>query len=191
MQYYVYDVVRRLKLNTGKKNPTDAWSVWIENAKNVAQILALFVAALWSYYTFVKPELFRPDDYRPHLSLETKLESLRVLPDRTVVTLGIHVANKSKRFLRNLASHYELLGFNYLPSIQKLDSRKIADELNKNPTTFRRWNLFTRARTQRISTGRILPEQWWFAPEETYRNQIVVVVPCDVNATSDELELSV
>lgn len=168
-------------MSAPKPNSTNVWSTWIENGKNIAQILALGIAAVWSYYTFVKPELFRPDDYRPHLHLQTSVESLRTLPDQTIVTLKIHVSNKSKRFLRSLGAHYELRGFSHLPHIQTLDVEEIASELNDNPTTLKRWNLFGRTMTHQISIGRILPEQWWFAPGETYSNQIVTVVPCNVN----------
>lgn len=136
---------------------------------------------MWTYFTFVEPELFRPDDYRPHLHLQTSIESLRTLPDRTIVTLGIHVSNKSNRFLRSLGTHYELLGFSHLPNIQLLDVEDIAKELNDNPTTLKRWNLLGRKITHQISIGRILPEKWWFAPGETYSNQIVTAVPCDVD----------
>lgn len=160
---------------------TNVWSTWIENGKNIAQILALIVAAIWSYYTFVRPELFRPDDYRPHLHLETRLESMRTLPDRTIVTLIIQVSNKSRRFLHSLATHYELLGLRHVPGARALDIETIARELNDNPTTLRRWDILHRDRIHRISIGRVIPEQWWFAPGETYSIQIVAAVPCDTN----------
>ena len=174
-------------MNTPKANSANVLNTWLENGKNIAQILALGVAAVWSYYTFVKPELFRPDDYRPHLHLEANLESMRSLHDRTIVTLGIHVSNKSKRFLRSLATHYELLGYRHLPNNQTLDIGDIANELNNNSTTLKRWNLIDRTRTHRISVGRILPEQWWFAPSESYSSQIVTVVPCDTSVVQMNL----
>ena len=168
-------------MSTHKINSTNVWSAWIENGKNITQILALGIAAIWSYYTFVEPELFRPDDYRPHLRLETKLESMRTLPDRTIVTLGIHVSNESKRFLRSLATHYELLGFSHSSNIQTINVGSIANALNSDLKTLKRWNLYDRTIIHRISIGRILPDRWQFAPGETYSNQIVAVVPCDAN----------
>ena len=168
-------------LKTVKKPPNTAWSFWVENAKNMAQIAALFVAGIWSYYTLVKPELFRPDDYRPHLNLETRVESLRVLPDRNVVTLGINATNRSKRFIRNLGAHYELLGFTHSPVLQDIDPKVIANALNKDPRALIRWNRFKRTPPQRVSIGRILPDKWWFAPGEDYTKRLVVMVPSNVD----------
>ena len=168
-------------MNAQPTNSHSKWSIYIENIKNIAQIIALFVAGFWAYTTYVQPELYRPDDYRPHLFAESKIESIRVLSDRAIVSLSMHVSNQSKRFIRNLGAHYQIIGQRNQSNIEKIDLNDISEKLNKYKDSLEHWDLLPRQKTETISAGRIMPDSWWFAPGERYKNQIVISVPCNVD----------
>ena len=168
-------------MNTQMTILRDRWSIWIENIKNIVQIIALIVAGWWTYTTYVLPELYRPDDYRPDLFAESKTESIRVLSDRAVVSLSMHVSNQSKRFIHNLGAHYQINGLRNQSNNGKIKLDAISEELNKNKNSLRHWDILPRQKTETISVGRIMPDDWWFAPGERYKSQIVIPVPCNVD----------
>lgn len=158
-------------------NRRDKCSIYIEKSKNIVQIVAFLAAGIWGYLTFVSPESFRPNDYKPHLFVEIKTESIRALKDRAFVTISFHVTNQSKRFIRNVASYYDIIGQADGP-VGKIDLESVVRKLDEdNELGF---SVIHRRNAEVLRGGQIVPPQWWFAPGEKHIKQIVVSVPYSV-----------
>ena len=163
----------------------------IDTIKDIAQIVALVLGGAWtvywSYQTFVKPESLRPDDYQPHITLTATIEAVEQLSTQTIVSLDINIVNNSRRFLRNVGSIYTARGFQSdekgtrdLPEL--LDQLvTTARDMNRNPQDLLSWHLARRSGGRTISVGRILPDNWWFAPAEEYGFQTLISVPCEIH----------
>ena len=170
--------------------PAYRWTDSIENTKNVAQILALIIAAWWSYNTLVKPELFRPDDYAPHLLVEADIDMSHVFSTYVILNITMRIANDSKDFIHNLGAMYEAMGYrsqspatsSKLSLSSETDSiRVFVQHLNQRRELLTPWHFLRRHRAQLISTGRILPDDYWFAPGEEFTYQISTYVPCEID----------
>ena len=168
-QYHVVKIVERFK------------SIVII-IKNGAYISALIFAGYWGYTTFVYPEQYRPEDYQAHLSVEQRVESIRILSDRAIIAINIRIFNHSKRFLRNLAAYYQVFGQIDECGRSELDWQAIINELNEQRHTVAHWDVFPRQRSEVVSVGRLVPDNWWFAPGEEYNYQFVFSAPRDVAA---------
>ena len=160
----------------------------LENAKNIAQILALIFAgvwgAYWGYINYVMPELLRPDDYQPHLVTEARMELLEIFPDRAVFSLNTRIANQSARFLRNVGAFYRATGSRTQNRGERDDTEMLKDlvkELHEDPQRVTESYLLPRKRVSLISAGRVMPDRSWLAPSEEYTQQIVMPVPCEMD----------
>lgn len=157
------------------------WPSYVDAVYKIALSVGLIVGAAWAYITHVHPEVLRPDDYYPHLSVDVSVESMRILKGRAVARLHVEVTNPSKRFVRNIATHYDISGLDQELTAEELDILGIAAKLNNDRNTLERWHSFPVKPTKSISVGRIVPDQWWFAPGEHYETSIVVSVPCQID----------
>ena len=107
----------------------------METAKNIAQIVAILVAGVWAFSTYVWPEIYRSDQYEPHLFLIAKRDSLHVTEQGVVVSFTILAHNRSNRLLRTVASQYKVSAAIYSTQLSK-PSMKVVDALNPSRTLF-------------------------------------------------------
>ena len=157
-----------------------AWTTRLENAKNLAQVLALCAAAAWAVVTYVVPEYLRPDDYRPHLLVTSNVKNMQILPNRASIDIKIEIFNDSNRFLRNLASHYEITGIMHNNIFSDLNIDRITKKMNLGSNSLERWHSMDRDMLKIVGVGRIMPDFWWLAPGEKYVTQISISMPRDV-----------
>ena len=153
------------------------WSNLFNNVKNIAQALALVGAGVWAVVTFLLPEDLRPDDYRPFLDVRSTVQSVRILPNHTLLTLKTNIVNPSKRFLRVLGGHYDLIGFEQSTILSSLNIDNLVGQLNEEPRRLLHSHSTSRRSTGSISVGRIIPDSWFLAPDEEYTTQYVIPVP--------------
>ena len=58
-----------------------------------------------------------------------------------------------------------------------MDWKTITSTLDEYKFLIRHWDIFSRKRAEIVSVGRIVPDFWWFAPGEEYRNRVTFSVP--------------
>lgn len=160
----------------------------METAKNIAQIVAILVAGVWAFSTYVWPEIYRSDQYEPHLFLIAKRDSLHVTEQGVVVSFTILAHNRSNRLLRTVASQYKVSAAIYSTQLSK-PSMKVVDALNSEPNALHRWDRWPLQAIDVASLGRFIPKQWVFAPGENYETQVSVIVPCGTEVSTIDLHL--
>ena len=166
------------------------WMKYIEAIKNIANVFAVIIAGYWGYSTYVSPELYRPNEYLPHLAITTNVESVAILTDRATVSVNIHITNPSKRYLRNVAAQYQAFGKMETDRITDIDLNAVSSQLNSERHLVRHWDVFERSQSRLISVGRIIPDFWWLAPGEDYYHRVVFSVPCDVSVIGFNVSLT-
>lgn len=183
-------------MKTQPKSPKNTKSNCLEKVKNIVQIVTIILATMWGYATFVHPEIFRPNDHKPHLNLEARMELIETFPDRAIVNLSMYISNDSKRFIHILGAGFTVGGLKF--QLDKIDFKrnyvdlkekvKILNSINPSEKPiYKHWTFGRRNYLGVISGGNIVPDNYWFAPREKYSRTITMTVPCEVDTLEANL----
>lgn len=160
----------------------------LERLKDGLQIVALVIAGIatgtWTYLTYVKPELLRPDDYIPDVLVQPTFDLIQALPDMAHVSLNMRVVNQSEILIRNLGAWYQVRGMR--TGIEQVGSNSLLDDAVSQLNDGNGQELIDRHRVPResvgtVAVGRILPNIWWFSPGDEQTTQVVLTIPCSMN----------
>lgn len=151
-----------------------------ETTKNVAEILALFLAGLWAVYTFVYKEHLAPRNSAPLAVVSTSISDSKQSPNGYSIKLSSSLRNTGKPRIHVIGYWFNVIGVTFADR-QDMSDQEYSDLLadvyipGAYEIRARRHHVVDAIRI--IDSGTFFDDGWWLDTNEAISQERAILIP--------------